>query len=248
MESSHLGTILINITTKIIVIWCPVVEVNRVWPKSIQVRFHTFWLARLLMGSETDSDSPANQHRKRKKLVHLIHYLMRLMLLNHSKVWLKLNNLEKILWNQIGKNIGQYFKIIHFIFIMIRRKLQWYRYEFRVSRTDRIIRDPRTSDPRVSDSGTTLNERLTHIGKSRKLFPKNGRWLTGYPGNFFQAFSRFCNFGEWLRGFSGNYFQVNSMSTYPWKNIFSQKRGMTQRLFRKLFPGEFLMHLLKKKY
>ena len=77
---------------------------------------------------------------------------------------------------------------------------------------------------------------LTHIGKSRKLFPKNGRWLRGYPGNFFQAFSRFCNFGEWLRGFSGNYFQVNSMSTYPWKNIFSQKRGMTQRLFRKLFP------------
>ena len=93
-----------------------------------------------------------------------------------------------------------------------------------------------------------LSTTLTHLGKSRKLFPKNGRWLRGYPGNFFQAFSRFCNFGEWLRGFSGNYFQVNSMSTYPWKNIFSQKRGMTQRLFRKLFPGEFLMHLLKKKY
>ena len=77
---------------------------------------------------------------------------------------------------------------------------------------------------------------LTHIGKSRKLFPKNGRWLRGYPGNFFQTFSRFCNFGAWLRGFSGNYFQVNFMSTYPWKNIFSQKRVMTQRLFRKLFP------------
>ena len=78
--------------------------------------------------------------------------------------------------------------------------------------------------------------RWTHIGKSRKLFPKNGRWLRGYPGNFFQTFSRFCNFGAWLRGFSGNYFQVNFMSTYPWKNIFSQKRVMTQRLFRKLFP------------
>lgn len=159
MESSHLGTILINITTKIIVIWCPVVEVNRVWPRSIQVRFLVFWLARLLMGSEADSDLSANQHRKRKKLVHLIHYLMRLMLRNHSKVWLKLNNLEKILWNQIGKNIGQYFKIIHFIFIMTRRKLQWYRYEFRVLRMDRIIRDPHT---RASDSETTLNVHLSY--------------------------------------------------------------------------------------
>ena len=27
---------------------------------------------------------------------------------------------------------------------------------------------------------------LTHIGKYRKLFPKNGRWLRGYSGNFFQ--------------------------------------------------------------
>ena len=35
---------------------------------------------------------------------------------------------------------------------------------------------------------------LTYIGKSRKLFPKNGRWLRGFPGN---------------------YFQVNFMSTYP---------------------------------
>ena len=30
---------------------------------------------------------------------------------------------------------------------------------------------------------------LTHIGKSRKLFPKNGRWLKGYPGNFFPDFA-----------------------------------------------------------
>ena len=65
---------------------------------------------------------------------------------------------------------------------------------------------------------------------------KNGRWLRGYPGNFFQTFSRFWNFWAWLRGFSGNYFQVHFMSTYPWKNIFSQKRVLTQRLFRKLFP------------
>ena len=45
MESSHPGTILINITTKIIVIWCLDVEVNRVWPKNIQVGFLAFWLA-----------------------------------------------------------------------------------------------------------------------------------------------------------------------------------------------------------
>ena len=81
-----------------------------------------------------------------------------------------------------------------------------------------------------------LNKQITHIGKSRKLFPKNGRWLRGYPRNFFQTFSRFWNFWAWLRGFSGNYFQVHFMSTYPWKNIFSQKRVLTQRLFRKLFP------------
>ena len=55
-------------------------------------------------------------------------------------------------------------------------------------------------------------------------------------GNIPETFSGFCNFGAWLRGFSGNYFQVNFMSAYPWKNIFSQKRVMTQRLFRKLFP------------
>ena len=63
-----------------------------------------------------------------------------------------------------------------------------------------------------------------------------GEWLRGFSGNFFQTFSRFWNFWAWLRGFSGNYFQVHFMSTYPWKNIFSQKRVMTQRLFRKLFP------------
>ena len=62
---------------------------------------------------------------------------------------------------------------------------------------------------------------LTHIGKSRKLFPKNGRSLRGYLGNFFQTFSRFSNFGAWLRGFSGNYFQyleqisVNSPESFP---------------------------------
>ena len=44
-------------------------------------------------------------------------------------------------------------------------------------------------------SGRSLSRNwmtLHHIGKSRKLFAKNGRWL---------------------RGFSGNYFQVNFMST-----------------------------------
>ena len=34
------------------------------------------------------------------------------------------------------------------------------------------------------------NLMLTHIGESRKLFPKNGRLHRGYPGNFFQTFSR----------------------------------------------------------
>ena len=48
---------------------------------------------------------------------------------------------------------------------------------------------------------------LTHIGKSRKQFPKNGAWLRGYPGKFFQTFFRFYIFGAWLRGFSGNYFR-----------------------------------------
>ena len=31
---------------------------------------------------------------------------------------------------------------------------------------------------------------LYDIGESRKLFPKNGRLHRGYPGNFFQTFSR----------------------------------------------------------
>ena len=69
---------------------------------------------------------------------------------------------------------------------------------------------------------------LTHIGKYRKLFPKNGRWL---------------------RGYSGNFSQVIFMSTYPWKKN-SQKLVMTQRLFRKLFPGprkSINKYLLNKK-
>ena len=72
---------------------------------------------------------------------------------------------------------------------------------------------------------TISKERAVTQGISRKLFPA-----------FFQTFFIFCNFGACLRRFSGNYFQVNFMSTYRWKNIFSQKRVMTQRLFRKLFP------------
>ena len=59
---------------------------------------------------------------------------------------------------------------------------------------------------------------LTHIGESRKLFPKNGRWLRGFPGN---------------------YFQVNIMSTYPWKNIFSLKNGSWIRGFF----GNFFQYL-----
>ena len=52
---------------------------------------------------------------------------------------------------------------------------------------------------------------LTHIGKSRKLFPKNGRWLKGFFGNYFQVNFMsthekifFPKNGSWLRGFSGN--------------------------------------------
>ena len=86
---------------------------------------------------------------------------------------------------------------------------------------------------------SSRNDVLTHIGKSRKLFSKNGRWLRGYPGNLFQTFSRFCNFGAWLRGFSGNYFQVNFMSTYPWKNIFP-KNGSWLRGF----SGNFFQYLV----
>ena len=81
---------------------------------------------------------------------------------------------------------------------------------------------------------------LTHIGKSRKLFPKNGRWLRGYPGNFFQTFSKFCNFGAWLRGFSENYFQVNLMSTYPWKIIFPKNGSWIRG-----FSGNFFQYVEK---
>ena len=76
---------------------------------------------------------------------------------------------------------------------------------------------------------------LTHIGKSRKTFPKSGVWLRGYPGKFFQTFFRFCNFGAWLRGFSGKFFQVNFMSTYPWKNIFFPKTGHDSEAFPENF-------------
>ena len=102
-----------------------------------------------------------------------------------------------------------------------------YKYEFSVFSG--------ISKYKLGESGSSIDP-LNHIGKSRKLFPKNVWWLRGFLGNFFQTFFRFCNFGARLRGFSGNFFQVNFMSTYPWKNIFSQKRVMTQRLFRKLFP------------
>ena len=55
---------------------------------------------------------------------------------------------------------------------------------------------------------------LTHISKSRKLFPKNGRWLKGFFGNYFQVNFMsthekifFPKNGSWLRGFSGTFFQ-----------------------------------------
>ena len=82
--------------------------------------------------------------------------------------------------------------------------------------------------------------KLTHIGKSRKLFPKNGRWHRGYPGNFLQTFSRFCNFEAWPRRFSGNYYQVTFLSAYPLKNIFP-KNGAWLRGF----SGNFSQYLEK---
>ena len=76
---------------------------------------------------------------------------------------------------------------------------------------------------------------LTHIGKSRKLFPKNGRWL---------------------RGFSGNYFQVNFLSTYPWK-IFFPKTGHNSKAFPETISRHWKKvsgkaseswHVFRKKY
>jgi len=73
---------------------------------------------------------------------------------------------------------------------------------------------PTPDSSRIPKKWTVI---LTHIGKSQKLFPKNGRWLRGYPGN---------------------YFQVNFMSTYPWKNNFPKNgswlRGFSGNLFQYL--------------
>ena len=125
----------------------------------------------------------------------------------------------------------------------LRRKYPYFKFQAKASNSGPSNQTLPKVRTHIDFSSVTMilqkswsNDVLTHIGKSRKLFPKNGRWLRGYPGNFFQTFSRFFNFGAWLRGFPGNYFQVN----LPMKIYISIKRVVTQ----KHFPGEFLMQLL----
>ena len=75
---------------------------------------------------------------------------------------------------------------------------------------------------------------LTHIGKSRKLFQKNGRWNKGYPGNFSQI-SQFwvTRQGILWKLFPGQFheYKVISWCTHPSKNILT-KRVRTARPFR----------------
>ena len=77
--------------------------------------------------------------------------------------------------------------------------------------------NPKKDGPKIKDCTIWRNLRIwkKFIGKSRKLFPKNGRWLRGYPGNFLQIL---------------------------------QFWGVTQGIFRKLFPGKFNEYLPMKKY
>ena len=71
---------------------------------------------------------------------------------------------------------------------------------------------------------------LTHIGKSRKLFPKNGRWLRGYPGYHIRDIR-----------------DIISRKIFPGVFQILQFWGVTQGIFRKLFPGKFHEYLPMKK-
>lgn len=61
---------------------------------------------------------------------------------------------------------------------------------------------------------------------------KNGRCHRGYPGFFSMLFPDFVISGH-QTGFFCKLFPAEFHEYLP---IFSQKRGMTHRLFRKLFP------------
>ena len=74
--------------------------------------------------------------------------------------------------------------------------------------------------------GTISKERVVIQGISRKLFP---------------GFVKILQFLGMTQGISGNYFQVNSMSIYTWKNILSQKRVMTQRLWKNFWKFSWVI-------
>ena len=90
-------------------------------------------------------------------------------------------------------------------------------------------------------------QRLTHIAKSWKIFPKIGWSLRGFLGKFFQTFFKISDFGSWVRSFSGKFFQPNFLSTYSGKKFVFWFRVMSEELFWKIFPASFYECLLRKK-
>ena len=72
---------------------------------------------------------------------------------------------------------------------------------------------------------------LTHLGKSRKVFPKTGRWHSDIPEAFSRLFSDFIisghEAGDFLETISRSISWVLTRG-YPWKKIFSQNRVMTR--------------------
>ena len=72
---------------------------------------------------------------------------------------------------------------------------------------------------------------IWHIGEFRKLFPKMGGVTEDIP-DFSMLFPDFVISGH-QTGFFCKLFPAEFHEYLP---IFSQKRGMTHRLFRKLFP------------
>ena len=85
-------------------------------------------------------------------------------------------------------------------------------------------------------SVTIFQVHLTHLGKSRKLFLKNGRWHRGYPGNFFPDFFEISQFRVMREGILRKLFPGQFHEYLPIQKYLFPKRVMTQRLFRKLFP------------
>ena len=87
---------------------------------------------------------------------------------------------------------------------------------------------------------------FTHIAKSWKIFPKKRVITQRIFWKIFPPFFLITDSGSSVRSIFGKKFQPNFLSNYSGNNN-CRNQVMTQRSFRKFFPDEFYLYLLRKK-